>query len=203
VKIEEDVKRAEAALQKSDPKLGELIELQKPVFFPPRTNYFLSLCRSIVGQQVSVASAAAIFSRLESVTALDPVKVAKLTDRQVKEIGLSRQKTGYIKDLAQHFIDNPRVYHHLGQHTDEQVIEELTEIKGIGLWTAQMFLMFSLTRLDVFAPDDAGIQRAMMKLYGWKKLPERQKLEKIAENWRPYRTVASWHLWRSLQNSPL
>ncbi len=203
MKIEEDVKRAEAALQKSDPKLGELIELQKPVFFPPRTNYFLSLCRSIVGQQVSVASAAAIFSRLESVTALDPVKVAKLTDRQVKEIGLSRQKTGYIKDLAQHFIDNPRVYHHLGQHTDEQVIEELTEIKGIGLWTAQMFLMFSLTRLDVFAPDDAGIQRAMMKLYGWKKLPERQKLEKIAENWRPYRTVASWHLWRSLQNSPL
>lgn len=197
-----EVERAERELAKLDPKLGELIELQKPIFNAPRTNYFLSLCRSIVSQQVSVAAAATIFGRLEDVTNLQPAKIAKLTGAQIKKIGLSRQKAGYIKDLAGHFLDNPKIYNHLGQLSDEEVIADLTAVKGIGVWTAQMFLMFTLVRLDVFAPDDIGLQRAMKRLYGWKKVPDKKRLEKVAAKWRPYRTVACWHLWRSLNNTP-
>ena len=190
---------AEKELIKLDPKLGELIKLQTPIVHKPKTNYFHSLCRSIVGQQVSVAAATTIFGRLESATGIDPAKIAKLSEEQIKAIGLSRQKAGYLRDLAQHFVDNPEVYNHLGQLPDEEVIADLTAVKGIGTWTAQMFLMFTLVRLDVFAPDDIGLQRAMKELYGWKTTPSYKKLEKTAEQWRPYRTVACWHLWASLR----
>ncbi len=196
------VKVAEDSLKKLDPVLRKLIELQKPIFFEPRSDYFFSLCRTIVGQQVSVAAAATIFARLEDATGLDPKIVAELSEEQIKAIGLSRQKSAYIRDLAQHFVTNPKVYEHLEHLDDEQVIAELTAIKGIGVWTAQMFLIFSLTRLDVFAPDDAGLQRAMMQLYGWQELPSKHDLAKHAERWRPYRTVACWHLWHSLHNTP-
>ena len=189
-------------MPKLDAKLGQLIGLQKPIVHKPRANYFFSLCRSIVGQQVSVAAAATIFGRLEAATGIEPKKVTKLTEKQIKSIGLSRQKAGYIKDLAQHFVDNPEVYNHLGQLSDEEVIADLTAVKGIGVWTAQMFLMFTLVRLDVFAPDDIGLQRAMKQLYGWKSTPGKEKLEKTAAKWRPYRTVACWHLWQSLHNTP-
>ncbi len=200
--IEQKIRQAETKLPELDTKLGQLIKLQKPIVHKPRTNYFFSLCRSIVGQQVSVAAAATIFGRLEAATDIDPKKVTKLTEKEIKTIGLSRQKAGYIKDLAQHFVDNPEVYNHLGQLSDEEVIADLTAVKGIGVWTAQMFLMFTLVRLDVFAPDDIGLQRAMKNLYGWKTTPKKVKLEKTAEQWRPYRTVACWHLWQSLHNTP-
>lgn len=200
--LEQRISQAEAKLPELDSSLGQLIELQKPIIHKPRTNYFFSLCRSIVGQQVSVAAAATIFGRLEAATDIDPKKVAKLNEKQIKTIGLSRQKAGYIKDLAQHFVDNPEVYNHLGQLSDEEVIEELTAVKGIGVWTCQMFLMFTLVRLDVFAPDDIGLQRAMKNLYGWKTVPGREKLIKTAGHWQPYRTVACWHLWQSLRNTP-
>ncbi|OGL37421.1 hypothetical protein A3A68_01485 [Candidatus Saccharibacteria bacterium RIFCSPLOWO2_01_FULL_48_13] len=199
MKIDQQILLAEKELIKLDPKLGELIKLQTPIVHKPKTNYFHSLCRSIVGQQVSVAAATTIFGRLESATGIDPAKIAKLSKEQIRQIGLSRQKAGYIKDLAVHFDDNPEVYNHLGQLSDEEVITELTAIKGIGIWTAQMFLMFTLVRLDVFAPDDIGLQRAMKELYGWKTTPSYKKLEKTAEQWRPYRTVACWHLWASLR----
>jgi len=198
MQIESKIRRAERELIKLDSKLGELIKLQQPLLHKPRTNYFHSLIRSIVGQQVSVAAAATIFGRLEAATDIDPAKVAKLSEEQIKAVGLSRQKAGYIKDLAQHFVDNPEVYNHLGQLSDEEVIKDLTAVKGIGVWTAQMFLMFTLVRLDVFAPDDIGLQRAMKHLYSWKTVPNRDKLEKVADKWRPYRTVACWHLWQSL-----
>ncbi len=201
--IGQKIARGERELMRLDPKLGELIKLQKPIVHKPRTNYFFSLCRSIIGQQVSVAAAATIFGRLEAATDIDPNEVVKLSEKQIKSIGLSRQKAGYIKDLAQHFVDNPEVYNHLGQLSDEEVIADLTVVKGIGVWTAQMFLMFTLVRLDVFAPDDVGLQRAMNNLYGWKSPPNRQKLEQTATKWRPYRTVACWHLWDSLDNKPI
>src|SRR3972149_10447170 len=197
--IGQRIREAEAKLPELDPKLGQLIELQKPLIHKPRTNYFFSLCRSIVGQQVSVAAAVTIFGRLEAATDIDPKKITKLSEDQIKVIGLSRQKSSYIKDLAQHLVDNPEVYNHLDQLSDEEVIADLTAVKGIGVWTAQMFLMFTLVRLDVFAPDDIGLQRAVKKLYGWKSNPSKEKLEKTAELWRPYRTVACWHLWHSLR----
>ncbi len=196
------IQKAEKELSKLDPKLGALIELQKPIVHQPQGDYFLSLCRSIVSQQVSVAAAAAIFARLEATTGMKPEIVMELSDEEIKAIGLSRSKATYIKDLARHFIDNLAVYNHLEQQTDEEVITELTAIKGIGIWTAQMFLIFTLMRMDVFAADDVGLQRAMKQLYGWKELPSKQELMNIAEHWRPYRTVASWHLWKSLDNTP-
>lgn len=164
----------------------------------PRTDYFSSLCRSIVGQQVSVAAATAIFARLEKATNMHPQNVITLSDEDIKVIGLSKQKSTYIRDLAQHFAGDPAVYNHLEHQDDEQIIAELTDIKGIGRWSAQMFLMFTLARPDVFAPDDIGLQRVMMKFYNWDTLPPKKELEKAAEIWKPYRTVASWHLWQTL-----
>lgn len=198
-----ELKKAEEYLIKADPVLGRLIELQKPVLHQPRTDYFFSLCRSIVGQQISVKAAAKIFSRLEQYTELKPSVIAVMNDDLAKKIGLSKQKTTYLRDLAAHFDKDPKIYNHLEKSTDDEVIKELTDIKGVGVWTAKMFLMFTLLRLDVFAADDIGLQRAMKQLYGWKIMPSKEKMEKIADKWRPYRTIASWHLWESLNNSPL
>lgn len=197
-----NIKDADEHLATQDLKLGELIKFQTLVVRQPRTDYFHSLCRSIIGQQVSVAAASTIFARFENLTELDPKVVAGLTDEQARSIGLSRQKEGYLKDLASHFVNDPKVYNHLGELEDQEVIAELTEIKGIGVWTAQMFLMFTLGRLDVFAPDDLGLKRAMQKLYGWTHEPSRLEMETKAEEWKPYRTVACWHLWQSLDNAP-
>jgi DNA-3-methyladenine glycosylase II len=202
VNTAQQLARAEVALVRADSTLGQLIELPKPISREPRSDYFFSLCRSIVGQQVSVRAAAAIFALLEQATGLEPEAVVKLNDDQIKSIGLSRQKAAYIRDLAAHFVKNPKLYNHLDKLSDDQVIADLTAIKGIGIWTAQMFLMFTLGRLDIFAPDDIGLQRAIKQLYNFKTLPPRQDLIKLAEKWRPYRTVACWHLWESLHNEP-
>jgi len=196
------ISRAEEALQRADPVLGKLISSQTLEPRPLRTDYFSSLCRSIIGQQVSVAAASAIFARFTDITNLQPQRVATLSPEEVKTIGLSKQKTGYIHDLAQHFISDPDVYNHLSQQNDEQIIKELTAVKGIGVWTAQMFLMFTLARPDVFAPDDVGLQHGMQRLYGWETLPPKKELAAIAEIWQPFRSIASLHLWQSLDNQP-
>ncbi len=198
----ESLQAAEDELIRLDPALGALISSQRIELPQARENYFIALCRSIIGQQVSVAAGNAIFARLQAATALDPRAVIELPDDAVKEIGLSRQKAGYIRDLAQHFAENGAVFAHLEELPDEQVIAELTRVKGIGVWTAQMFLMFTLRRPDVFAPDDVGLQRGMIKLYGWDVLPPRGELQRVAEKWRPWRTVACLHLWESLRNNP-
>ena len=198
-----DIATAEDTLMELDPKLGELIALQRPVAARHRGGYFESLCRSIIGQQVSVASAAAIYGRFEALTSLDPVKVAALDEIGMKQIGLSRQKLSYLHDLAEHFVEKPDIYDHLEQSTDDEAIVELTAIKGIGVWTAQMFLMFTLGRPDIFAPDDVGLQNAMKRLYGWDVVPKKAELASFAERWAPYRSVACLHLWESLHNTPI
>lgn len=195
------IKKAEKELIKLDSKLGVLIKSQDPIVHQPRTDYFNSLCRSIIGQQVSVAAAATIFGRFDSITDVESKRVVMMRDEDVKTIGLSRQKASYLHDLSERFVRNPQIYDHLEKLSDEEVIAELVAVKGIGIWTAQMFLMFTMTRLDVFAPDDVGVQRAMKQLYGWEELPEKAALEATADKWRPYRTVACWHLWKSLQNT--
>lgn len=196
------VKIAEAALIKADPILGKLLRAQTLELPTARKDYFASLARSIIGQQVSVAAARAIAQRFETATELRPEKVVLLTEGETRAIGLSRQKASYIHDLALHFAGDPAVYNHLETLSDEEVITELTAVKGIGVWTAQMFLMFTLLRPDVFAPDDAGLQRAMLLLYKWDALPPKKELAILAEKWQPYRTIASLHLWQSLNNTP-
>ncbi len=178
--------------------LGKLIKGQKLGPLTPRSDYFHALASSIISQQISTYAARAIFARFQTATKLKPAKFLALAPEDIKAIGLSGQKTKYIGDLAQHFITDPNVYNHLERRTDEQVIEELTEIKGIGKWTAQMFLIFTLGRPDVFAPEDRGLQLGLMKLYGLDVLPPKAELELMADKWQPYRSVASLHLWHSL-----
>lgn len=193
---------AEAALQKLDPKLGALIATQAPLNRVREGTYFGNLTRSIVSQQISVAAAASILARIQAATALDPHAIIALSADELRALGLSRGKAGYIHDLAEHFVRDAAVFDHLDRLPDAQVIAELTGVKGIGVWTAQMFLMFTLGRLDVFAPDDAGLQRAIVRLYGLDAVPPRAELERLSQAWHPYRTVASWHLWESLDKTP-
>jgi DNA-3-methyladenine glycosylase II len=199
---EEIIRKAENTLRKHDPVLEELIKKQKLKPMEPRGDYFHALSSSIISQQISVKAAEAIFARFKAVTNLVPSRAIAIGQKDIKLIGLSQQKAKYIVDLAQHFVTDPNVYNHLEKQTDEEVIAELTEIKGIGKWTAQMFLIFTLARPDVFAPDDVGLQRGMMKLFGWSELPAKQELNKIAERWQPYRSVVSLHLWHSIDTKP-
>lgn len=192
----------EKELSRIDPKLGALITAHGTIQHTPRGDYFAALARSIVGQQISVKAASKIFGRLEEKTRLQPKQVADLTEEQIKAIGLSPQKSRYIQDLAEHFVKDSAVFDHLESLSDEEVIEELTKVKGIGVWTAQMFLMFTLVRPDVFAPDDVGLQQAIKKIYGLKEMPKRAELAEFATRWAPYRTTACWHLWHALDNEP-
>lgn len=194
------ITKAEKEISKVDAILGKVIKSQKIQPLKPRKEYFVTLCRAINAQQISVAAASTIYGRLKDVTEIKPEKIVKLTEAQKKKIGLSRQKSSYLIDLAGHFLNNPDVYNHLEKQSDEEVIEELTEIRGIGIWTSQMFLISSLARPDVFAADDVGLQRAIINIYGYKTLPAKSTLDRISKKWKPYRTVASLHLWHSLNN---
>jgi DNA-3-methyladenine glycosylase II len=194
---------AEHALINQDPDMAVLIRRNGPLVRESRGDYFASLARSIIGQQISVKAAAKIMERFEATTQMDPTVAAQLTDEQSKAIGLSGQKYRYITDLAEHFVRDSMVFNHLETLSDDEVITELTRIKGIGVWTAQMFLMFTLVRPDIFAPDDRGLQLAIQKLYDLPAVPPRSELEAIASKWAPYRTAASWHLWGLLDNEPV
>lgn len=193
---------AETYLTDNDPILSEVIKLNGHLPMRPKRNNYEALVRSIIGQQISVKAAAKIFERFAQSTDLDPHRTLELTEDQIKLIGLSGQKTRYLSDLAQHFVSDPQVFDHLDSLDDEQVIVELTRVKGIGIWTAQMFLMFTLGRPDVFAPGDRGLQLAIDKLYDLSPKPTEKELALFARRWQPYRTTASLHLWQSLNNEP-
>lgn len=192
----------EKALAALDPDMAVLIEQNGPKTRESRDGYFASLSRSIIGQQISVKAAAKIMERFEATTHMDPQRTASLTEKESKAVGLSGQKYKYIRDLAEHFVRDSMVFNHLDTLSDDEVIVELTRVKGIGVWTAQMFLMFTLERPDVFAPDDRGLQLAVQRLYTLPEVPKRSELEAIAAKWSPYRTTASWHLWALLDNEP-
>lgn len=192
----------EASLIQLDPTLGEIIEANGHIDFRPERDYFEALASSIVSQQISVKAAAKIFSRFRDTTNLEPERVLNLSEADTKTIGLSGQKSRYLHDLAAHFVEDSAVFNHLGTLSDDEVVEELTRVKGIGVWTAQMFLIFTLHRPDVFAPDDRGLQLAIQKIYGLSSVPGRAEIETIAQKWAPYRSTACLHLWRSLDNEP-
>lgn len=195
--------KAEKHLINIDPVLGKLIKQHHPlVERSQRNDYFASLTRSIIGQQISVKSASRIFERFEKITELDPSKVASMNDDQVSQIGLSGPKHRYLQDLAEYFVKDSEVFNHLAKLSNEQVIAELTRVKGIGVWTAQMFLIFTLARQDVFAADDRGLQVAIENNYNLSQPTSRAQLDELAETWSPHRTTASLYLWQSLQNTP-
>lgn len=172
----------------------------------PREPYG-ALVRSIVGQQLSTRSARAIYGRLTDRFGGRPPKPAEVLaddpDELRTAVGLSHAKVGYLRSLAEHVQSGSLDLEHLDALSDDEVIAELVAVKGIGEWSAHLFLMFQLGRPDVLAVGDLGIRRAVMVRYGLAKLPTTPELEKIAEPWRPYRTLACRFLWRSLQATPV
>ena len=153
---------------------------------------FEDIVRSIIGQQLSIKAASTIQKRFIELVGfpIHPQTLVELEDRHICEIGISRSKCGYIKNVANTLIDNPSFFSAINELSDEEIIRELTKIKGIGIWTAQMFLMFSLCRLNVIPHGDIGIQNSVQRYYGLISKPSKEELENIALAWSPYRTIA-------------
>ena len=186
---------------KKDALMKEVLKATPTLTFAPNKNLYHSLIRAIVSQQLSVKAADTIYQRfLNLFPDNDPAAeiVLRLDDEQLRNCGLSYQKAGYLKNIAQFSITNGLEYRKLYRKSDEDLITHLTQIKGVGKWTVEMILMFSLNHSDVFPVDDLGIQNAMKKLYGLEGKGKHlhQQMIQIAEQWRPYRTVASRHLWK-------
>jgi DNA-3-methyladenine glycosylase II len=173
---------------------------------PDPEDHYGALVRSITGQQLSVLAARAIYGRLTARFDGRPPTPQEILDDDPEELraaaGLSRAKVSYLRSLAEHVVSGELELERLDSLTDEQVIAELVAVKGLGLWTAQMFLMFHLGRPDVLPVGDLGIRRAIERAYGLQGLPDATTMEAIAAPWRPHRTLACRYLWRSLQNEP-
>ncbi|MBZ5680589.1 MAG: DNA-3-methyladenine glycosylase [Acidobacteriia bacterium] len=194
------MRKAVIHLKKSDPVMRGIIERVGPCrmeFGPPE---FHSLAEAIVYQQLNGKAAVTIFKRFAALAGepLTPEGILKLTDAQMRSVGLSKQKSAYLKDLAAKTSAGLLDFARLPELPDEEVIKHLTQVKGIGVWTAQMFLMFTLKRENVLPTGDYGVQAAIRKHYRKRKMPKPDVMEKIARPWAPYRSVACWYLWRSL-----
>ena len=188
-------------LKTSDPVLGALIERVGNYSIEFREPTFETLVRSIVFQQLSGKVARVIYGRLAAALPdgqVTPAGILKLRSDRMRRLGLSRQKTEYIRDLARQTVKGKIVFESLPQLADEEVIERLTAVKGIGVWTAHMFLIFALRRNNVLPTGDLGVRSAIRKVYGLPDLPKPQEVEELARGWHPYCTVAAWYLWRSL-----
>ena len=189
-------------LKQADPVLREIIERVGPYRIQHTEPDFETVARSIVFQQLSGSSARAIFGRLKEALGSDarmaPESILSLPLADARNAGLSQQKTNYLRDLAEKTQTGVIDFARLPRFSDEQVIEHLTVVKGVGVWTAQMFLMFALRRPDVLATGDLGVRSAIRKAYRLRSHPAPARVEKLGTKWRPYRSVACWYLWRSL-----
>jgi DNA-3-methyladenine glycosylase II len=194
------MRKAVNHLKKSDPVLRAIIDQVGPCRMEFSVPEFSSLAEAIVYQQLNGKAAVTIFKRFIELAGspLIPEGILKLSDEQLRSVGLSRQKSSYLKDLAAKTASGELNFAQLAELPDEEVIKHLTQVKGIGVWTAHMFLMFSLRRPDVFPTGDYGVQMAIKKHYKKRKLPKPKDMEKIARVWAPYRSVACWYMWRSL-----
>ena len=191
--------RAKRALTKRDPVMAGIMRAHPKVFLAPRGEPFFTLARAIVGQQISVKAAQSVWNRLVAcVGEMTPQGVLARPRPQLRACGLSDRKTEYIADLAQHFANGSIHLHRWPQMADEEIIAELVAVRGIGRWTAEMFLIFSLGRLDVLPVGDYGLRAGVSKQYGLAELPGREELHRLAAPWQPYRSIATWYIWRSL-----
>jgi 3-methyladenine DNA glycosylase/8-oxoguanine DNA glycosylase len=197
------LRKATARLRRSDPVLAAIMRDVGPCRL--RTDEgggaFASLVESIVYQQITGKAAASIYRRVRTLVGRRhprPQDILAATVDALRQAGLSRQKALYLRDLSERVRDGLKL-RALGRLENEAVIEALTEVKGIGRWTVEMFLIFRLGRLDVLPVHDYGIRKAMQRAYRFRKLPDPDRMRRLAEPWRPYRTVACWYLWRSLE----
>ena len=188
-------------LSERDPVLAEIIKKVPPFTRRKSENYFISLVESIISQQLSVKAADTIYARFEGLflgKVITPEEVLELKDDVIRGVGISYQKISYIKDLAEKTLESGILFEQFEIMTDEEIIEELIKVKGIGRWTGEMFLMFVMGRPDVFSYGDLGIRNAIQKLYKFDHQPTQEEAEKIAMNWKPQRTLACRYLWKSL-----
>jgi len=184
-----------------DPVLAKVIDRVGICQMSPRKDYFVALCRAIYGQQVSTRVAQVLFDRFTALCPnqrVTPEAVIELlkVESNIKAAGLSRQKAIYIRDLAEHFIDNRIPLKKLAKMTDEQIVEALVAVKGVGRWTAEMFLMFVLNRPDVLPVDDLGLREGVRDVYNLAERPKPKEVIEMGQRWRPYRSIATWYIWR-------
>jgi DNA-3-methyladenine glycosylase II len=187
-----------------DPVIAELVREVGPFRLKKNRKYFQVLCKAIISQQISIQAAESITTRFWQLFeghAPSAEKVLEMSDATLKGVGLSRQKVAYLKDLGKHFAEKTIRPHRLPYLTNEEVIEQLTSVYGIGPWTAQMFLIFSLNRMDVLPVADLGLQIAIQKLYGMKSRPTIKKIRVLGKRWHPYETVATWYGWRKIDEN--
>ncbi len=188
-----------AELSSADPILQKLIAQFPNMFLSSRGDAFITLARSIVGQQISVKAADSVWAKFcAEIPKITPQKVREKSTETLRSCGLSARKVDYIFDLAAAFIENRLAQKNWQNMSDQEIIDKLTTVRGIGVWSAQMFLMFYENRPNILPIDDIGLQKAVAKLYLNGARPDKKTLQNIALKWQPWQTVATWYLWRSL-----
>jgi DNA-3-methyladenine glycosylase II len=196
------MRKAILHLKRADPVMAAIISRTGPYKIQYREPNFQTLVRSIVYQQLSGKAALTIFNRLLAAAGdpLTPERILKLRPSRMRTLGLSKQKLTYIRELARLTRDGDVDFARLPELEDKAIVEQLTRVKGVGVWTVHMFLIFALRRPNVLPTGDLGVRAAMKKSYGLQQLPKPAEMEQIAQPWHPYCSVATWYLWRSLEN---
>ncbi|CAN5411255.1 DNA-3-methyladenine glycosylase [soil metagenome] len=195
-------------LAKKDSILAPIIAAHSPCTIEPHRNYYQELVDSIIGQQLSVKAARSIRQRFYALFGgnelPEPAEILSKSVEELRTAGLSGAKARYVQDLALHVLEGRLKFDKIDDLSNAEVAKELTAVKGIGEWTAHMFMMFCMGRLDILPVGDLGIKNGIKKLYGLTELPDADKIREIAAlgNWHPYESVASWYIWQSLDNSP-
>jgi DNA-3-methyladenine glycosylase II len=194
------MRKAILHLKNSDPVMRAIIERIGPCKLQFGEPVFHSLAEAIVYQQLNGKAAVTIFKRFAALAGdpLTPEGILKLTPEKMRAVGLSKQKTSYLFDMAERAHRGELDFSRLPTMSDDEVIKHLTQVKGVGVWTAHMFLMFTLRRPNILPTGDYGVRTAIMKHYKKRKLPKPELMERIAKPWAPYRSVACWYLWQSL-----
>ena len=188
--------------------MARAIEIAGACTLAPRKDYFVVLCKAIFTQQISTKVAAVLFARFRDLfpnRRPTPQRVLEVIDDDalMRRCGLSRQKQAYVKDLAGHFATGEIPTRRLAAMSDEDVIQSLVRVKGIGRWTGEMFLIFTLNRPDVLPVDDLGLRKGAQTIFGLREMPDGKKLTRLAEVWRPYRSIGTWYAWRGTVTPPL
>lgn len=190
-------------LSDADPVMAGIIAQYKGETLQCRGDAYFTLMRSIVGQQISVKAADSVWNKLATSHEISPRNILKLSEADLRACGLSGQKAAYMRNISEHFVRHKISHGHWDAQDDEAVIADLSSIKGVGRWTVEMFLIFHLMRPDVFPIADIGLQKGIQKHYKNKKELDKSAMQKLATKWQPYRTVATWYLWRSLDPVPV
>ena len=195
--------KAKKILSKRDPVLKEIIKKYKKGFLTTRNNPFFSLCRTIVGQQISTKAADSIWTKFEKKckNKINPKVILKISSSSLKNSGLSRQKISYLRNIAKAFINKSFDVKKLKKMNDDEAISYITRLKGLGVWSAEMFLMFNLNRPNIFPVKDIGLLRAISKNYKSSYPPSNKFLDKISKRHNGYKTVFTWYMWRSIDPS--